>query len=297
MAATIEQLLEENLTTAQALQQTSEKLHSAFTDHLVPLDERITELTVPSVESALEHMRTLNELLPRFDSLFDKAASEADQKLSTLTENVTTLTDKVSETEQVAEKVLDELETETDRVFRSVESNTDTLNSELNQIKQVSDEFTALIDEKKDAALKSSDGYVEGVAEAFEELEGKRLELVAAIDKIEAEQGGQLDAMKVEVEGILTETRTELDTSLENMESEARLTYQTVTGQHASQIIRTIDGNSDAALERLVAIDTAYKEAYQAMQQGVETAVQYAENTLADLQKTDAAVQDVDDQL
>ncbi len=297
MASTIEDLLEENLGTAQELQQTSEKLHTAITNYLVPLDEEITETTIPSVESALEHMNSLNDLLPRFDALFDKAAGEAEQKLSSLTQNITTLTDKVGETEQVAEKVFDELDTQSDNVFRSVESNNELLNSELNQIKQLAEQFSTQIDEKKDAAVKSSDGYLQPVGSAFQELEAMRQEIVTALDKIEEEQGSKLDAMKAEVEGIMTETRSEIDAGIEKLESEARLTYQTVTGQHASQIIRTVDGGAEAAVTRLVAIDTAYKEAFEEMQQQVENAVDYAQNTLGDIQKTDAAVQDVDEQL
>lgn len=212
---------------------------------------------------------------------FGSTVEEVQRKLNEILPLMDTGAERAKELHQQMEGEL----TQSDNVFRSVESNNELLNSELNQIKQLAEQFSTQIDEKKDAAVKSSDGYLQPVGSAFQELEAMRQEIVTALDKIEEEQGSKLDAMKAEVEGIMTETRSEIDAGIEKLESEARLTYQTVTGQHASQIIRTVDGGAEAAVTRLVAIDTAYKEAFEEMQQQVENAVDYAQNTLGDIQK------------
>ena len=284
MAATIENLLEENLGKVQELLQTSKTLQNNLNEHLAPLDDTINTEVIPAVTASLERMRAINNVLPKLKQVLEQAEEDAGSKLNDLDEQLDEVTRHIDKTEQSTDQILENLETELSKISRSVETHEASVSHEFEGLEEVTSDFTELIEGGSKKVTASVDRITSLYKTQFEKITHHKDAILGQLEDIHKQCDDQVDKATASWEQAITDSQAKVDAAVTQIDNQATTQLQKMGTLYSETLPREMDNSAEALAQAIGSagkgaievIDKTEKE-FTAVSESIEEVVEQLE--------------------
>jgi ABC-type transporter Mla subunit MlaD len=186
MAETIQELLQENLGKVQELQQTSNLLRASYEEHLAPLGSELSDDLLPSVEAALEAMRTLKHEIPALAASLGEVRQEAHARLQDVDQSASQLQQATAAKTAEAEQALRRFEGVLRESARAVDSRQSVFLAEVQQLGDAATAYVAELAARTENLSQVVDQNVENLGSCHDGVQSDVANTIEIIDSVVA---------------------------------------------------------------------------------------------------------------